>query len=99
MSNYKKRQEMLARTEFNELAKNLHHLASTHCTPGVYNPPYSKTKPTAFDIEIETHLKSTFHVYILVFFIYFNRLIINGNLQKNQIISELQIIHQSFRII
>ena len=66
---------MLARNEFNDLAKNLHHLSSTYCTPGVYNPPYSKAKPTAFEIEIETHLKSTFHVIfffikILILFLY-----------------------------
>ncbi len=53
---------MMARSEFDELAKNLHHLSSTLCIPGVYNPPYSRTKPTAFEVEIETHLKSTFHV-------------------------------------
>lgn len=52
----------MARSEFKELAKNLHHLSSTLTIPGVYNPPYSRTKPTAFEIDIETHLKSTFHV-------------------------------------
>jgi len=52
----------MARSEFNELARNLHHLSSTLTIPGVYNPPYSKTKPTAFEVDIETHLKSTFHV-------------------------------------
>ena len=53
----------MARSEFNELAKNLHHLSSTLNIPGVYNPPYSRTKPSAFEIDIETHLKSTFHVF------------------------------------
>ena len=28
--------------------------------PGVYNPPYSQLKPQAFNVDIETHLKSTF---------------------------------------
>jgi len=27
---------------------------------GVYNPPYSQLKPQAFNVDIETHLKSTF---------------------------------------
>tara|TARA_B110001450_G_C17503162_1_gene433241 strand:+ start:444 stop:635 length:192 start_codon:yes stop_codon:yes gene_type:complete len=36
-----KLQEQTARTEFHELATNLHHLASTKAIPGVYNPPYS----------------------------------------------------------
>ncbi len=36
-----KLQEQTARTEFHELASNLHHLASTKLIPGVYNPPYS----------------------------------------------------------
>jgi hypothetical protein len=55
-----KRQEQTARTEFAELASNLHHLASTKAIPGVYNPPYSNNKPQAFNVDIETHLKSTF---------------------------------------
>lgn len=53
---------MMARSEFNELAKNLHHLSSTLTIPGIYNPPYARVKPTAFDVDIDTHLKSTFHV-------------------------------------
>ena len=55
---------MMARSEFNQLAKNLHHLSSTLTIPGVYNPPYARIKPTAFDVDIETHLKSTFHVLL-----------------------------------
>lgn len=55
-----KRQEQAARTEFSELAGNLHHLTSTKAVPGVYNPPYSQLKPQAFNVDIETHLKSTF---------------------------------------
>lgn len=54
------RQEECARTEFGELASNLHHLSSTKTIPGVYNPPYSQLKPQAFNVDIETHLKSTF---------------------------------------
>jgi len=55
-----KRQEDCARTEFGELAGNLHHLMSTKGVPGVYNPPYSQIKPQAFNVDIETHLKSQF---------------------------------------
>lgn len=55
-----KRQENYARTEFSELAGNLHHLTSTRAVPGVYNPPYTAIKPQAFNVDIETHLKSTF---------------------------------------
>ena len=40
-----KLQEQTARTEFHELATNLHHLSSTRAIPGVYNPPYSQIKP------------------------------------------------------
>ena len=55
-----KRQEQTARTEFAELAGNLHHLCSTKAIPGVYNAPYIQVKPQAFNVEIETHLRSTF---------------------------------------
>lgn len=55
-----KRQEQTARTEFAELASNLHHLASTKAIPGVYNPPFSNQKPQAFNVDIETHLNTTF---------------------------------------
>ena len=55
-----KRQEKCARTEFTELASNLHHLSSTKAVPGVYNPPYSQLKPQAFNVDIEEHLKNTF---------------------------------------
>ena len=62
---------MMARSEFNQLAKNLHHLSSTLTIPGVYNPPYARIKPTAFDVDIETHLKSTFHVFLLEKIVFF----------------------------
>lgn len=52
--------EDCARTEFGELAQNLHHLSSTKAIPGVYSAPYSQLKPQAFNVDIETHLKSTF---------------------------------------
>ncbi len=55
----------MARTEFEQLALNLHHLSSTKGIPGVYNPPYQNIKPSAFDIPIETHLKATFKAHYL----------------------------------
>jgi len=39
------------------LASQLHHLISTQTTPGVYNPPYSESVPTAFNVPIEQHLR------------------------------------------
>jgi len=35
-------------------------LCSTKAIPGVYNAPYAMVKPQAFNVEIETHLRSTF---------------------------------------
>eukprot|EP00357_Protocruzia_adherens_P013678 CAMPEP_0115001514 /NCGR_PEP_ID=MMETSP0216-20121206/17426_1 /TAXON_ID=223996 /ORGANISM="Protocruzia adherens, Strain Boccale" /LENGTH=235 /DNA_ID=CAMNT_0002366873 /DNA_START=18 /DNA_END=725 /DNA_ORIENTATION=- len=57
-----KKQEAMARSEFAELTTKLHHLSSTAAIPGVYNSPYQLegTKPQAFNIDIETHLKSAF---------------------------------------
>jgi len=54
--------EHQARTEFKQLAKNLHHLSSTKNIPGVYNPPYSLdgSKPQAFSQDVEQHLAETF---------------------------------------
>ena len=49
-----------AEREFGKVVKNLHHLSSTKVQPGVYSNPFRKTKPKAFDIPIETHLKSAF---------------------------------------
>lgn len=41
-------QQDLARTEFEALAKNLHHLSSTKGIPGVYNSPFVLSKPAVF---------------------------------------------------
>lgn len=54
------REEQLARTEFERLASNLHHLASTRTQPGVYNRPYG-SKDVVFDMDVESHLKIVFH--------------------------------------
>lgn len=58
-----KRNELVARSEFEQLALNLHHLSSTKAIPGVYNPPYQHIKPAAFNIPVETHLKATFKAH------------------------------------
>jgi len=42
------------------LSQNLHHLTSTYVAPGVYNPPYAETKPSAFNVDVEAHLSATF---------------------------------------
>jgi hypothetical protein len=57
-----KRKEEAARAEFNEICKRVHHLASTRTIPGIYNSPYSAVgmKPQAFNVDIETHLKTSF---------------------------------------
>jgi len=57
-----KRQESTARAEFGQVVSSLHHLSSTKAIRGVYNPPYLKheMKPQAFNVDIETHLKTTF---------------------------------------
>ncbi|CAD8143832.1 unnamed protein product [Paramecium octaurelia] len=56
----KVRQEQLARTEFESLAKNLHHLSSTQTIAGVYNRPFGN-KDIVFDMDVESHLKVVFH--------------------------------------
>ncbi|KAM3139845.1 hypothetical protein pb186bvf_008087 [Paramecium bursaria] len=53
-------EEQMARTEFEKLASNLHHLSSTKLQPGVYNKPYGN-KDIVFDMDVESHLKGVFH--------------------------------------
>jgi hypothetical protein len=55
------RREALARAEFTELARNLHHLSSTRAIPGVYNSPFAMSKPAAFNVPVEDHLKDVFN--------------------------------------
>ena len=47
-------------SQFSRIIKDLHHLASTKSQPGIYNAPYAKQLPKAFNIPIETHIKSAF---------------------------------------
>ena len=37
-------------------------MCSTRAIPGVYNPPYLRAgaKPQAFNVDVETHLRTTF---------------------------------------
>jgi hypothetical protein len=56
-----RRREGLAKAEFQELAKNLHHLSSTGHIPGVYNSPFVDIKPQAFNEDVEGHLRKVFH--------------------------------------
>ena len=52
----------MARLELTKVAANVHHLVSTKAIPGIYNPPYVRDdmKPQIFNVDVETHLKSTF---------------------------------------
>ena len=53
-------QQELARSEFQALAKNLHHLSSTKGIPGVYNSPFAMQKPAVFQRSVQDHLKTAF---------------------------------------
>ena len=55
-----KAKEEMARAEFAMITGNLHHLLSTKMQPGVYNSPYIALKPQVFNVDIETHLKTSF---------------------------------------
>ena len=57
-----KRKEEIARMELTKVASNVHHLCSTQAIPGVFNSPYinEEMKPQIFNVDVETHLKSTF---------------------------------------
>ena len=45
-----------------KVASNVHHLVSTKAIPGIYNPPFVRDdmKPQIFNVDVETHLKTTF---------------------------------------
>ena len=53
----------MAKKEFSSIVKNLHHLSSTRHIPGIFNSPFAKMKPKAFDIPLEVHLKSSFRAH------------------------------------
>lgn len=55
-----KAKEEMARAEFAMITGNLHHLISTKIQPGIYNSPYIAVKPQAFNVDIETHLQTSF---------------------------------------
>jgi len=55
-----KAREEMARAEFAMITGNLHHLISTKIQPGIYNSPYIAVKPQAFNVDIETHLHTSF---------------------------------------
>ena len=54
--------EDVARLELSKVAQNVHHLVSTWAIPGIYNPPYIRDdmKPQIFNVDVETHLWTTF---------------------------------------
>ena len=57
-----KRREDVAWLELAKVAANVHHLCSTNAIPGIYNPPYVRDdmKPQIFNVDVETHLRTTF---------------------------------------
>jgi len=57
---YQKSKEEMARAEFTMITSNLHHLMSTKTQAGVFNSPYAAAKPQAFNVDIETHLQTSF---------------------------------------
>ena len=57
---YQKSKEEMARAEFTMITGNLHHLMSTKTQAGIYNSPYTASKPQAFNVDIETHLQTSF---------------------------------------
>lgn len=60
----KSEEEQQMRQEFDNLAGELHHLVSTKCIPGVYNPPYNDMLPRAFEKPIEQHLRDSCRIQL-----------------------------------
>mmetsp|Transcript_60724 Transcript_60724/g.131615 ORF Transcript_60724/g.131615 Transcript_60724/m.131615 type:complete len:385 (+) Transcript_60724:52-1206(+) len=58
----KQKEEAQTREEFDNLAGELHHLVSTKCIAGVYNPPYNDVLPRAFEKPIEQHLRDALRI-------------------------------------
>jgi len=52
------------RDDFDNIAGELHHLVSTRSIAGVYNPPYSDMLPSAFDKNIEQHLRDSCRIEV-----------------------------------
>ena len=46
--------------ELTKVAGNVHHLVSTKTIPGIYNPPFVREPQKIFNVDVETHLKTTF---------------------------------------
>jgi len=60
----KAEEEQKMRADFDNLAGELHHLVSTRAIAGVYNPPYSDTLPSAFEKNIEQHLRDSCRIEV-----------------------------------
>eukprot|EP00440_Ansanella_granifera_P044921 gb/GFBE01048684.1/.p1 GENE.gb/GFBE01048684.1/~~gb/GFBE01048684.1/.p1 ORF type:complete len:397 (+),score=74.98 gb/GFBE01048684.1/:1-1191(+) len=60
----KMEEERQMRSEFDNLAGQLHHLVSTKAIAGVYNPPYNDSLPKAFEKPIEEHLRDSLNVQV-----------------------------------
>ncbi|KAH9085192.1 hypothetical protein LEN26_020591 [Aphanomyces euteiches] len=52
------RVEAESRAELVKITTDLHHLVGTAVTPGVFSSPYTQSKPTAFGVPVETHIRT-----------------------------------------
>jgi hypothetical protein len=65
LADAKAAEERDMRSEFDNLAGELHHLVSTKTIAGVYNPPYNDALPRAFGKPIEQHLRDSCKVQMV----------------------------------
>ncbi|ETV99467.1 hypothetical protein, variant [Aphanomyces invadans] len=47
-----------SREELAHITQNLHHLVGTTVTPGIFSSPFLQSKPTAFGVPVETHIRT-----------------------------------------
>ncbi|OQR89267.1 hypothetical protein ACHHYP_06386 [Achlya hypogyna] len=52
------RVEEESREELVKITQNLHHLVGTAVTPGVFSSPFAQSRPTAFGVPVETHIRT-----------------------------------------
>ncbi|KAF0742770.1 hypothetical protein AaE_008599 [Aphanomyces astaci] len=47
-----------SRDELVQITQHLHHLVGTAVTPGIFSSPFLQSKPTAFGVPVETHIRT-----------------------------------------
>ncbi|ETV76735.1 hypothetical protein H257_09202 [Aphanomyces astaci] len=47
-----------SRDELVRITQHLHHLVGTAVTPGIFSSPFLQSKPTAFGVPVETHIRT-----------------------------------------